>query len=122
MQEVLITITVNPITLTTELQAEWPTAGVKWDGSNVWAIMPDTFDQPTYDAILAAHDPNVLTPDQAEEEDAEDARATLRSLIPDRVIWHLDNPATTGNAVQVLGRMQTEWVLFMRYLYHQLRA
>ena len=67
-------------------------------------------------ALVSVHDPGILTETQQISAEAQTARDTLRSLIAERIAWHVANPATGTNAVQVLQRMQTEWVYFMRML------
>lgn len=87
MQQIEITIEVNPQTLTAELRAVWPDAGMSWTEDTVFAIMPDSFEQTTYDALLAAHNPALLTSEQ-EAELIEASAIDRASAIPGYATWN----------------------------------
>jgi len=68
------------------------------------------------DIIVASHDPDELTDQQAVTQQSEAARDELQELIAERLAWHAANPADAANAADVLARMQYEWVLFLTWL------
>jgi len=75
----------------------------------------------TVEAALATHDPAALTTDQQDAAESDTARDTLRQQVAARIAWHEANPVTdTASAVAALQRMQTEWVLMLKYMRRQL--
>jgi len=72
-------------------------------------------------ALVAAHDPSALTTDQQEAAESDTARDTLRQQVAARIAWHEANPVTDqASALAALQRMQTEWVLLLKYMRRQL--
>lgn len=72
------------------------------------------------DGIVAAHDAGVLSARQVVEAEGVSAALELGALVAARIEWHVANPVTGANAVEVLGRIQGEWVRFLRMLRREL--
>lgn len=94
------------------------TTGVRWDGETLSVYMLDLQegDEQVVKETVAAHDPEVLTPEQEIVKDSQTARDELLEIVDNRIDWHKENPVTTQNAVEVLRRMQVEWVYLLRLL------
>lgn len=94
------------------------TAGVRWDGETLSVYMLDSQegDEQVVKEKVAAHDPEVLTPEQEVVKDSQTARYELLEIVDNRIGWHKENPVTTQNAVEVLRRIQVEWVYLLRLL------
>lgn len=126
MPEVLIRRSdINILTLDAELRGllgDLCTGVSFFDGEvRVHLTSTDGVDISQVKALVQAHDPARLTARQIEDADADDARDLLREQITARLQWHQANPVTAQNAVQVLTRMQVEWVHFLKLLRQQVR-
>ena len=65
-------------------------------------------------SAIKAHDGTQKASIQVVYEMASEANANLRNIVANRIEWHEANPVTTGNAVQVLQRIQAEWIVLLK--------
>ncbi len=102
-----------------------PLAGVAQDDGGAITIVQfsDDVSQAVQDAVTAVingHDAGVLTVLQQIEADAETASADLKTIIGNRIAWHETNPATAGNAVEVVQHLQDEMTHLMKRIRREL--
>ena len=82
----------------------------------VHVLEPREGDERAVDEVLEQHDPTTLAPEQEKRAADHAAVEELKEMLDSQIDWHKENPVTTQNAVEVLRRMQVEWVYLLRLL------